>query len=173
MKKIKLLFLGVMTYFNSFSQDVACPVWPFRDLPSSESFYVPNTPLYWEAMLAINPIIAIGVLTNSPYSNPCENWYSEINTSARAFTGDLMFSIGNDYNLSQVHFGRWSEYSSYWNKIMAIKTTQDDGSMNSIRIGYRYRPELSKMELGFYAHFNHLQDNTFGGDISPGRELQL
>mgnify|MGYP000970649232 CR=1 FL=1 len=54
-----------------------------------------------------------------------------------------------------------------WNKILVLSCTMNNGTKNSIRIGWRYSATYDKIELGYYGHMNHLQ-SPWGDD--PGRE---
>lgn len=161
-----------------------------RDLPSSEEFYIESRSLTWEVLFySINSAtssVALNVLINSSYSEPGFNWYEkeDEDVKIRTMTGDIIFGENSDYNLLDQLGSRWDEYQNHYNKIMSIKTTQDDGDKNSIRVGYRYNIEdvdnyvidgfakqKDKFELGFYAHRDHLQSSIGLGDQVPGREF--
>lgn len=55
-----------------------------------------------------------------------------------------------------------------WNKILMISCTMNNGSKNSIRLGWRYNGEKDAIELGYYGHMNHIEEPW--GDKDPGRE---
>jgi hypothetical protein len=97
-------------------------------------------------------------------SNLITNFFCKKNdTYYRSLEFNIKFGNGTNYILT----GNDAQYQNHWNKVVTIACTEDFQKRNSLRLGWRYIPNLSKIELGFYAHIDH----TDGILNEEGREF--
>jgi hypothetical protein len=81
---------------------------------------------------------------------------------ARSLRFSLKFNDNCEYDLGNTN-------QLDWNKVMTIQQTNADllNRFNNIRVGWRWNLITEKMEVGFYGHIRHDDDN----EDNPGREF--
>lgn len=58
---------------------------------------------------------------------------------------------------------------SDWNKLMGLTT--DRIHKNSIRVGWRWNPKTSRVELGFYGYLDGAREMPMLTDVAPGQSI--
>src|SRR5438309_7696089 len=73
------------------------------------------------------------------------------------FAADAAYATANPANQSD------------WNKLMGLTT--DRIHKNSIRLGWRWNPRTSRVELGFYGYLNGARFMSTLTDVAPGQAI--
>jgi hypothetical protein len=67
---------------------------------------------------------------------------------------DLKFADNCKYILAD------PSYQFRKQKVFKLATSQELGNKNSLRVGWCYNPDIDKIELSFYAHINHIDNDN-------------